>query len=83
MARTLIRRLLPNLQRLQQYRALRLFGRWLRESSLWYINRRTIAGACAVGLFWAFIPVPTQMLPAAASAIALRVICRCRWRWCG
>jgi uncharacterized protein (DUF2062 family) len=73
MPKKFIQRWLPDPRRLRARRSLRLFGRWLDHANLWALNRRSASGACAVGLFWAFIPSPTQMLPAAACAIALRV----------
>jgi uncharacterized protein (DUF2062 family) len=73
MARKIIRRYLPDAQRLRAHRGLRLFGRWLQHPGLWQLNRRSVSGACAVGLFWAFIPSPTQMLPAALTAMLARV----------
>jgi hypothetical protein len=73
MTRKIIRRWLPDPKHIHTQPILRPVAHWLHHSSLWYLNRRTAAGACAVGLFWAFIPIPWQMLPAAITAIALRV----------
>lgn len=73
MARKIIRRWLPDPKHIHTQPILRPVARWLHHSSLWYLNRRTAAGACAVGLFWAFVPIPWQMLPAAISAVAFRV----------
>ena len=50
---------------------MRLFGRVLQKSNLWHLNRHSVATAVAVGLFAAFVPVPVQMILAAAGAIAL------------
>ena len=36
------------------------------------VPRASIPAACGIGLFWAFIPLPSQMLPAAITAITLR-----------
>ncbi len=47
--------------------------RTLAEPMLWHLNRRSVAGAVAVGLFVAWLPVPLQMLLAAVLAAALRV----------
>ena len=45
----------------------------LQDANLWHLNRRSARGAFAVGLFFAFIPVPFQMVLAAATAIVFRV----------
>lgn len=73
MTRKIIRRYLPDAEGLRNHPRLRLFGRWLQDAGLWHLNRRSVSGGVAVGLFWACIPSPTQMLPAAVTAIALRV----------
>jgi uncharacterized protein len=72
MARKLIRRYLPDADKLRAHRHLRLLVRWLHHPSLWHINRRGVAIGLGVGLFWAFIPIPLQMVPAAAMTLALR-----------
>ncbi len=50
---------------------------WLREKladpMLWHLNRRSVAGAVALGLFIGWLPVPMQMLIAALLATVLRV----------
>ncbi|MBP6793215.1 MAG: DUF2062 domain-containing protein, partial [Aeromonas sp.] len=43
------------------------------DANLWHLNRRSAAGAFAVGLFMAWIPLPCQMLLAAGGAILFRV----------
>jgi uncharacterized protein (DUF2062 family) len=73
MTRKIIRRYLPDTELLRTHPRLRLFSRWLQCANLWHLNRRSVPGAVAVGLFWAFIPSLTQMLPTAVTAIALRV----------
>ena len=59
--------------RLQEHRHLRHLGRVLHDPALWHLNRRSAAGAVALGLFVAWIPAPLQMLLAALGAIVLRV----------
>jgi len=61
---------MPHHTRVKEHRYLQVFGDALHEPNLWHINRRSMAGAFAVGLFFAWVPMPLQMLMAAAAAIA-------------
>lgn len=70
--RARLRRWLPDPSKVAGMRSLgRLRGR-LGDPSLWHLNRRSLSLAASVGLFAAFIPVPTQMPIAAVAAIGLR-----------
>lgn len=73
MPRKFIQRIMPNHETVKNSRGLKIFGRLLHDANLWHLNRRSAAGAFAVGLFFAFIPVPFQMVLAAAVAIPFRV----------
>ncbi|MBM0491480.1 DUF2062 domain-containing protein [Aeromonas jandaei] len=73
MPKRLIKRWMPDPQTLKEHKHLRLFGRLLLDANLWHLNRRSAAGAFAVGLFMAWVPLPCQMLLAAGLAIACRV----------
>lgn len=73
MPKRLIKRWLPDQEKLKEHKHLRLFGKLLLDANLWHLNRRSAAGAFAVGLFMAWIPLPCQMLLAAGGAIACRV----------
>ena len=73
MARRFIQRFMPDHQKVRESKAIRIFGSLVHDANLWHLNRRSASGAFAVGLFCAFIPVPFQMLLAAASAIPFRV----------
>jgi len=64
---------MPDIQRLNEYGVLKPFGKLAHNTNLWHLNRRSAAGAFAVGVFFAFMPVPFQMLLAAAAAILLGV----------
>lgn len=43
------------------------------DPRVWHLNRRSVAGAVAIGLFIAWLPIPTQMIVAACCAALLRV----------
>ena len=53
------------------------FRCWIRDTfaqpMVWHLNRRSVSGGVAVGLFVSWIPVPLQMLLAAVLAAILRV----------
>ncbi len=73
MPRRIIRRYLPDFSKLRESRGLRLLGGLLDDPYLLHLNRRSVAGGTAVGLFVAFIPLPMQMPIAALIAMGLRV----------
>lgn len=69
----MIRRFFPAYDAVRENRSVTVFGPRLRVPDLWHLNRRSVAGAFAVGLFVAFLPIPMQMLVAATIAILVRV----------
>jgi uncharacterized protein (DUF2062 family) len=69
----LIKRYLPDPQKIREHKHLRLFGRLLHDPNLWHLNRRSVSGSFSVGLFITFIPVPFHMILATAAAIIWRV----------
>ncbi len=73
MPKHLIKRYTPDHETIRNHRHLRCFGKLLHDPNLWHMNRRSVSGAFAVGLFWAFLPIPMQMVAAAATAIPTRV----------
>ncbi len=73
MPRKLLKRLLPDTEYLRRHKHLRHFGELLQNHSLWRLNRRSVSGGVAVGLFVALLPVPFQMIIAAAMAIMTSV----------
>lgn len=73
MPKHLIKRITPDHKVIREHRHLRIFGKRLHDANLWHLNRRSASGAFAVGLFTAFMPLPFQMVIAAAAAIVFRV----------
>lgn len=65
-------KLVPNRETLRENRTLKPVAHLLQRKELWQINRRSVPSAVFVGLFCAFIPVPSQMLLAAIVAIFMR-----------
>jgi len=51
---------------------MRMLGDWIHDPNLWHLNRYSVSVGAFVGLFFAFIPIPVQMLLAALAAIKLR-----------
>jgi uncharacterized protein (DUF2062 family) len=64
---------LPEHYKIRDHKHLRIFGTLLHDPNLWHLNRRSVSGAAAVGLFFAWVPVPFQMVLSAALAIPARV----------
>ncbi|MCG6966728.1 MAG: DUF2062 domain-containing protein [Chromatiaceae bacterium] len=64
---------MPDPGALKRHKHLRHLGSLLHDDNLWHLNRRSVSGGVATGLFWAMIPLPSQMVAAALSAIFFRV----------
>ncbi len=72
MPRKLFRKYLPDPESLRSSRMVGAFGRWLHHPNLWHLNRRSVSGAVAIGLFAGLVPGPLQMLTALLLAVPLR-----------
>ena len=72
MPRKYFRKYLPDATQIRNHRHLARFGKWLHHPNLWHLNRDSVAGAVAIGLFSGLVPGPLQMLTALALAIPLR-----------
>ena len=72
MPRKFFRKYLPDADAVRASRLVAPFGGWLHHPNLWHLNRRSVPGAVAIGLFCGLIPGPLQMLGALALAVPLR-----------
>ncbi len=72
MPRKFFRRYLPDAASIRSNRWLAWLGVLLDQPALWRLNRDSVAGAVAIGLFSGLVPGPLQMLSAAFLAIPLK-----------
>ncbi|GAB6067022.1 DUF2062 domain-containing protein [Methylothermus subterraneus] len=68
MPKKFIQRLLPEHHVIKEHKHLQFLGEHLHNPNLWHLNRRSAALACAVGFFVMYLPIPGQMIVAAALA---------------
>ncbi len=73
MPRKYFRKYLPNHVSIREHRHLQWCRPLLRHPNLWHLNRHSVAGGVALGLFAGLIPGPVQMLSGALLAILFRV----------
>lgn len=67
-----LKKYLLNDKRFLKDRRFKIFGNKLYDPCIWYFNKYTISRAFSIGLFFAWIPVPLQMLLAAGFAILFK-----------
>ena len=64
---------MPDTEKIRNNKQLnKVFGTLLHDPNLLHLNRRSVSMAFLVGLFMAFVPLPSQMIMAAAVAIYIR-----------
>lgn len=75
MPRKFFRKYLPSHESIRQNPFIARFGRRLQHPNLWCLNRKSVAGAVATGLFAGLVPGsnPVQFAVGALLAIAFRV----------
>ena len=73
MPRKLIRRFIPDRETLHKNSVFSWLGEGITSPQLWHLNRRSVSGAVAIGLFVGWLPVPMQTVLAAFLAMVLHV----------
>jgi uncharacterized protein len=71
MPRKFFRRFLPTHESIRANRYIAWFGPWLRHHNLWHLNRRSVAGGVAAGLFAGLIPGSNPVQFAAGAFLAV------------
>lgn len=73
MPRKFFRKYLPDAESIKHNRFISFFGPALHHHNLWHLNRRSVAGGVAVGMFTGLIPGPVQFAAAAILSMIFRV----------
>ncbi len=69
MAKHFFKKYIPTPEKVKNNPSLKFLSPLFSRSWLWHLNRRSVAKACFVGIFVAFIPMPMQMALAAILAV--------------
>jgi len=72
MPRKFFRRFLPDGEAIRAHKYLAWCRGSLHHPNLWHLNRHSVAGGVAIGMFAGLVPGPLQMLAAALIAIPLK-----------
>lgn len=72
MPRRWLKRVLPDVEKYRDTPVARFLGPRFFHPALWHLNRRSVAGAVAIGMFCGLIPGPLQMLGAGIGAVWLK-----------
>ena len=73
MPRKYFRKFLPSHEAVKNNRHIARFGSFLHHPNLWHLNRDSVAGGVAIGLFSGLVPGPFQMLTAAILCVLFKV----------
>ena len=72
MAKKILKRFLPDPNKIRQHKSLKIFGDKLTNPNIWHLNRRSVAKAFFIGLFISYIPAPGHTIYSTLLAIAFR-----------
>lgn len=69
MAKKLLKRWMPDPEKVRSHEGLKFIAHELHQPYLWHLTRHSASRAFLIGMFWAFVPMPFQMVPAALFAL--------------
>jgi len=72
MPKEFIKKYLPDPESIKNSKSLAFLGPIIHDPNLWHLNRHSVTKAFAIGLFWAAIPMPLQMLAATLCAVKFK-----------
>jgi len=72
MPRRIIQKFIPDPHRIVQQKGLRWLAPIVNDSNLFHLNRHSVSLAFFVGIFIAFLPIPSQMIVAALISLWVR-----------
>lgn len=72
MPRKFFKKYTPHPERIRRIKGLGMVAHLIGNPNLWHLHRHSVAKAFANGLFWMAIPIPSQMLAAAAVSLLTR-----------
>jgi len=72
MPKEFIKKHLPDPESIRNNKSLKFLGPLIHQPDLWHLNRRSVSKAFAIGLFWAAIPMPFQMIAAAFCSLKFK-----------
>ncbi|MGC9386634.1 MAG: DUF2062 domain-containing protein [Hydrogenovibrio sp.] len=72
MPKKIFKKYAPHPDRVKNMKGLGFLAKWIANPNLWHIHRHNTAKAFANGLFWMAIPIPSQMVTSAITAILIR-----------
>ena len=79
-----LRKRIPNRESIENNKYLRfILKRVGHKPYLWEFNRREVVMATWIGVFWAMVPMPFQMIPAVIMSVVFRanILVAIAWVW--